>query len=58
MPRIDDIFDRLSGSKIFSALVLNQGYHQIELEKELRQYSVFSTQTAHYKFIRMPFGFI
>jgi len=27
---------------------LNQGYHQIELEKELRQYSAFSTQTAHY----------
>jgi hypothetical protein len=56
MPRIDDIFDRLSGSKIFSALDLTQGYHQIELEKESRKYTAFSTQTAHYQFIRMPFG--
>jgi len=42
MPRIDDILDRISVSKIFSALDMTQEYHQIELEKESRQYTGFT----------------
>jgi hypothetical protein len=55
MPRFDDIFDRLSGSRIFSTIDLTQGYHQIQLE-ESRDFTAFSTKTAHYRFKRMPFG--
>jgi hypothetical protein len=29
LPRIDDLFDQLAGSRVFSSLDLAQGYHQI-----------------------------
>jgi hypothetical protein len=46
MPRIDDIFDQISVSKIFSALDLTQGYHQIELEKIKTIYRVYYANTS------------
>ena len=51
MPRIDDIFDRLSGSRIFSTIDITQGYHQILLEEKSRDFTAFSTKTAHYRLI-------
>ena len=56
MPRIDDILDRLSGSKFFSVLDLTSGYWQIEIEKGSRPITSFSTCDAHFQFTRMPFG--
>ena len=56
MPRIEDILDRLSGSKYFSVLDLTSGYWQIEVEESSRPITSFSTCDAHYQFTRMPFG--
>ncbi len=56
MPRIEDILDRMSGSKIFSVLDLTAGYYQIEMDNESRKITAFSTSSAHYHFKRMPFG--
>jgi hypothetical protein len=56
MPRIEDILDRLSGSKYFSVMDLTSGYYQIEVEKSSRPITAFSTADAHYQFTRMPFG--
>ena len=35
-PTIDDIIVKINGTKLFSKLDLNQGYHQIELDEKSR----------------------
>ena len=56
LPIIQDIFDRLSGSKWFSALDLKSGYWQIEMSPESIEKTAFSTPDGHYEFLRLPFG--
>ena len=36
-PRIEDIFDTLTGSKLFSTLDLAMGYHQVEVHPDDRE---------------------
>lgn len=56
LPRIDDIFDRLNGSKWFTAIDLKAGYWQIEMEETSIPKTAFSTPDGHYEFTRLPFG--
>lgn len=56
LPNITDLFDKLGKCSYFSTLDLASGYHQIEVEKNDRQKTAFSTQNGHYEFSRMPFG--
>ena len=56
LPRIDDVFDRLSGSVFFSTIDLKSGYWQIELDDETIPKTAFSTPDGHYEYLRMPFG--
>jgi hypothetical protein len=56
MPRIDDIFDSLSGCKIISTLDAKRGYNQIEIEEQSKQYTGFTTSEGHYCCNRVPFG--
>ena len=56
LPRIQDILDRLSGSKWFSALDLTSGYWQIEMDGSSKEKTAFTTPDGHYQFTRMPFG--
>lgn len=56
LPNINDLFDKLGKSTYFSTIDLASGYHQIEVEKQDRQKTAFSTQNGHFEFLRMPFG--
>ena len=41
-PNIDEMFDALTGKKIFSSLDLLQGFHQIPLSEKSKEYTAFT----------------
>ena len=55
-PTMDEIIVKLNGARVFSKLDLNQGYHQIEIEKESRYITTFSTHKGLYRYKRLNFG--
>ncbi|KAJ9520652.1 hypothetical protein QJQ45_007523 [Haematococcus lacustris] len=50
LPRIDDLFDRLSGCSVFSSLDLQAGYHQIRITPEDVPKTAFRTPEGHFQF--------
>ena len=56
LPRIEDIFDTLSGSKFFTTLDLAMRYHQVEVVPEDREKTAFSTPFGLFQYNVMPFG--
>jgi hypothetical protein len=57
IPNIQQILSTLHGSKIFSLCDLAQGYQQIELEENSREYTTFQVPTlGSYRYTRCPFG--
>ncbi|GJS39492.1 putative reverse transcriptase domain-containing protein [Tanacetum coccineum] len=58
LPRIDDWFDQLLGSRYFSKIDLRSGYHQLRVREEDIPKAAFSTRYRHFEFMVMPFGLI
>ena len=56
LPRIDSTLDSLNGATYFTTLDLTSRYWQVDMAKDDREKTAFSTPQGHFEFIVMPFG--
>ncbi|GJZ31018.1 putative reverse transcriptase domain-containing protein [Tanacetum coccineum] len=56
LPRIDDLFDQLQGSRFLSKIDLRSGYHQLRVHKDDIPKTAFRTRYGHFEFTIIQFG--
>ena len=56
LPRIDDLLDRLEGSKVFSTLDLKWGYHQCQIEESDIPKTAFICCEGLFEYTKMAMG--
>lgn len=56
LPRVDEIFDHLSGAKYFSTVDLKSAYNQVEIDEVDQHKTAFTTPMGLYEYKKMPYG--
>ena len=57
IPILKDLLQDIgAGHTIFSTIDLSKGFWQVNLDKQSRPYTAFTTPKGHFQFKRMPFG--
>jgi hypothetical protein len=56
IPRVEDLYARLSGGAVFSTLDLSNAYLQVALDAESKKYTTVNTPRGLYQYTRLPFG--
>src|SRR4051795_1383121 len=56
LPKIEDLFDQLTGAQVFSKIDLRTGYHQIKIRAEDIPKTAFTTRFGLYEYTVMSFG--
>ena len=56
MPKVEDIFSQLNGTKYFSTLDLRAGYHHIPLDAESIPKTHFTSPFGKCEYVKVPFG--
>ena len=56
IPRVEDLFAKLSGGKSFTKLDLSQAYLQVPLDEASKKLVVVNTQKGLYRYTRLPYG--
>ena len=54
--RLEDLFERVKGCKVFSVLDLKEAYYHIPLQLEDRHNTAFVAADQKFQWVRMPFG--
>ncbi|GJY33646.1 putative reverse transcriptase domain-containing protein [Tanacetum coccineum] len=53
--KIDDLFDQLQGSSVYSKIDLRSGYHHLRIKEEYILITAFRTRYGHFEFQVIPF---
>jgi hypothetical protein len=56
LPRIDILFDQLTGARVFSKIELRSGYHQTRIRPKDVPKTAFTTRYGLFKYLVMSFG--
>ena len=56
LPKIDEMYVKLKGAKVFSTIDLRSRYHHITLGKSSRAKTAFVTPFGKYELLMVPFG--